>query len=475
MPFLVGIGCVKLLGCTAETPAPPPPPSVLLVVLDTVRADHLSSYGYQRDTSKQLSAIADAGITYTDVTAQSPWTWPSHGSLFTGTYPWEHGAHRTSGSDGIGIEESDWSVSLLNPELTTVAEVFKEAGYQTKAFSTNDLLNTELGMMRGFEEVKATGDEQETMRLALEALSAPSDQPLFLFVNLLTAHAPYLVADFVPWSAPHKELFTAQNKNTSWASPYLFKEYPGLDLSIYQPNGLNGEQLFTKGALELQAAELQTIKDLYDGELVRLDLILRSLIEAWNRQHSSGIVAVTSDHGEYLGEHNRIGHGASLHPEVLSVPLVLAHPGQLAPATITTPVELRSLGSTLLHLAKIKTTGPLSSNLLPLTETESEPLIQAGVWGFDEWGPVSNTYTTQRRWLRKGDWQAVIDEHKNIELYRADDPELKENLAKEHPETAVSFLKLAEPTFVESTSPPPTEAQQKALKEQLKALGYMEE
>ena len=265
--------------CVSE---PPQKPDVLLVVLDTVRADRLSAYGHHRVTDSQLVEIAKAGILFEDVTAPSPWTWPSHASLFTGVQPWEHAAHRSK--NGVAIEGSDWSVSLMREDLPTLAESFAKAGYDTRAYSTNSLLDPQLGLMRGFSEAVATSNEAKTMELAQAALKENREKPLFLFVNLMSAHAPYLVAEFVPWSATHRADFDIQGKPLEWAKPFLFTEYPGLNLPYYQENGLNGEMLYTKGELAIPAKDLIKIGDLYDGELMRLNQMLRSLILAWGER-----------------------------------------------------------------------------------------------------------------------------------------------------------------------------------------------
>ena len=169
----------------------PKKPDVLVIVLDTVRADHLSTYGYHRQTSPELSALAENGVLFRDVTASSSWTWPSHASIFTGLLPWDHGAHRAQ--KGTQFQGSDWFLSGMSSEVPTLAEAFNEHGYRSYAFSTNALLSKDLGLMRGFTRVEATEDEQKTMNLALSAIKEKSDKPLFLFVNVMTAHAPYLV------------------------------------------------------------------------------------------------------------------------------------------------------------------------------------------------------------------------------------------------------------------------------------------
>ena len=101
-------------------------------------------------------------------------------------------------------------------------------------------------------------------------------------------------------------------KRPSWAKPYLFDGYPGLHFPYYQADGKNGEMHYRAGTLPLSDADRALVVDLYDGELLRLNAMLKTLRAAWGERE--GIVVVTSDHGEYLGEHKRIGHGVELHP-----------------------------------------------------------------------------------------------------------------------------------------------------------------
>ncbi|MEC7986244.1 MAG: sulfatase-like hydrolase/transferase, partial [Myxococcota bacterium] len=430
------------LACISD---PPPKPDVLLVVLDTVRADRLSSYGYARATDTQLVEIANAGVLFEDVTAPSSWTWPSHASLFTGAQPWEHAAHRSK--DGVAIEGSDWSVSLMREDIPTLAESFSKAGYETLAYSTNSLLDPELGLMRGFSESVATSDEAKTMALAQAALERDRDKPLFLFVNLMTAHAPYLVAEFVPWSAQHKRDFDIRDQPLDWAKPFLFTEYPGLNLPYYVDSGLNGEMLYTKGELSIPSEDLIKVGDLYDGELMRLNQMLRTLILRWGNRR--GMVAVTSDHGEYLGEKHRIGHGVDLDPSVLSVPLVIAYPGVIEPGTRRTePVEMRRLGATLLDLADIPVKEGFLSSSYSLRRPQ-EGSVEAGVWGFRDWETsVGPQYGVRRRWIREGQWAAAIDETGRGELYNTTlDPLCTRNVASNHADVYQRFVQTAQQSF----------------------------
>ena len=110
------LALLLLVGCTSK----PAPPDVLLIIMDTVRADRLHTYGHSRPTSRQLDAIADVGVVFTDVTADGTWTWPGHASLFTGEPPWVHGAHWSTDPAAAGQvnqETGYWEVSPMREDL----------------------------------------------------------------------------------------------------------------------------------------------------------------------------------------------------------------------------------------------------------------------------------------------------------------------------------------------------------------------
>lgn len=458
-----------LLACSGPViEAPPPLPDVMIVVLDTVRADRLSAYGHSRPTSLQLEAIADAGVRFTDVTAPAPWTWPSHASLFTGLYPWEHGAHWADDpARMIEFSQGDegWQLAPMRTDVPTLAERFGAAGYRTHALSANCLLHPDLGLMRGFSEASCAKNDAEIVASARAVLDADDDQPLLLFVNLLSAHGPYLVAPGVPFSAQHTAAFSPGGLD--WAEPYLDPSGPGLNLQRYpDASGLNGEMAYASGALQIPPADLSAIADLYDGDLIRLDHALKVLVTAWNAGgHGGGILAVTSDHGELLGEHRRIGHGGDVFDDLLQVPLVIAAPGRLdAGATIETPVGLHRLGATLLSLAGVEPGGFAGASLL---SGASGP-VYAGVWGLPYWGErVDARFAIARRYARDGGYTALMSAG-GVPVVRGEDGVVND------PAVIDRFTALLAPTFEETLPAMVAPAVSERTAELLEALGYVE-
>ena len=446
-------------------------PDVMVVVLDTVRADHLSTYGYEKKTSPILSALAKQGVLFEDVTAPSSWTWPSHASIFTGTKPWEHGAHRSS--QGTQMEGSDWFLSSMDSSLPTMAEVFTQAGYDTYAYSTNMLLKKELGLMRGFQHVHAIDDEEATMNAALEVLSKEHEKPVLLFVNLMTAHAPYLVNNAVPYSTRHVADYTKETAPNDWRTPYLFDGYPGIHFPIFMNNGLNGEMAVRKGGLDIPFKDKQAVIDIYDGELLRLDYMLGSLLRSWGDR--TGIIAVTSDHGEYLFEHDRVGHGVELHPPVLSVPLVLAYPGVLEPNRVSNPTSLIRLAPTLISLAGLEGEGALASQY-NVFEYRDE-IIEAAVWGFSDWAAsVDAQFGLRRRWYRQGNLGGWVDENGGLWVCDlATDSMCMQDVSKENEKWVHEITKKALLGFQEEKQLGISPEEEEKRLQILRSLGYIDD
>ncbi|MCP4806439.1 MAG: sulfatase-like hydrolase/transferase [Proteobacteria bacterium] len=372
------------LACTPE--APPPPPDMLVVVLDTVRADRLATYGYERDTSYQLDQIAAAGVVFEDASVSGAWTWPGHAALFTGEPPWVSGAHYIDTDAQVPIQR-------MRTDLPTLAEQLGAAGYRTESHATNWLLDPSLGLLRGFESAGQYENDQATVQAASAALDKADNRPLLLFVNLGSAHAPYRLTDGVPWSDAHKSELLAATDGTLANMRVSDNGATGLDPG-QDCDGYRCDLKWTKGELEISEAELATVSDLYDANLVRLDNALRSLIQVWTAQRG-GVVAITSDHGELFGEHRMLQHRLITLPGLLHVPLVLVGPGVPAGTRNDTPVQMRDLNPTLRRLAGLETEGwtlldgldgtprpgPIEAAAWPDPRTADVPLVSQP-WGY---------------------------------------------------------------------------------------------
>lgn len=292
-------------------------PNVLLLVLDTVRSDHLSCYGYHRPTSPNLDRLADEGVLFETTLATGTWTLPSHASIFTGMYPSKHGAHNKH--------------QYLNERYTTCGEFLQNQGYRTACFSNNPFVSQKDGIGRGFEEFHelwiASGllgswskakkvfkkmigkHDKGAQALTLSIINwlenYTKDRPFFIFTNYLEAHLEYV---------PPK--------------PYDTR-FLQIGTSLRRARRVNQDPVAYNGRkVSMSKEDFDILYSLYDGEIAYQDYWLGVLFD-YLREHNlidDTVVIVTSDHGDNIGEHGLMGHEFSLSEQLLHVPLIIRYP-----------------------------------------------------------------------------------------------------------------------------------------------------
>ena len=280
------------------------PPALIFVVLDTVRSQNTSLCGYERPTTPTLAQLAGQGATVAcRAIAPSSWTLPSHASFFTGLEQFEHGAGAGPGKLDLG-----WGSAVpLHPDHTTLAEALAARGYQTVAISANPVLTPASGLLQGFEATFIASSYEELRGDAFAArvrafmANRDTSRPLFLFLNLADAHNP--------WPAVPEGIVGVPPTEAMHGAP---------ERRAYEMRLLSPEQ---------QRELRQDARNLYDYGVLRADLGLAMTLSALEEQgwfaHGMRLV-VTSDHGEYLGEHERLLHGGwGLFEEVVRVPLLV--------------------------------------------------------------------------------------------------------------------------------------------------------
>lgn len=318
-------------------------PNVVLVVLDTVRAQNLGLYGYGRQTSPRLDRFAKTGVTFDRAFSTSPWTLPSHGTLFTGQFP--------------GALSADW-LTPLDGTYTTVAELFARRGYVTSGFVGNLIYCTaQTGLNRGFTRFSDYVIRPGTlvasswlMRPIVESLreSDAETNPL------LAKRASEVNAEFAAWlvSRPQRPFFAFLN--------YFDAHRPYLPPPPYDTRfGEGGKPPELSRRRSWSKQEIQRSMDAYDGEVAYVDNELGRLLDILDGEHvlDNTIVVVTSDHGEQFGEHGLFDHANSLYRQLLQVPLVISFRGRVpAGARVHDPVSLADLPATIQQLAGVNGT-----------------------------------------------------------------------------------------------------------------------
>lgn len=312
-------------GGGGETPLPRAGQrDVLLVVVDTLRADHLGCYGYALPTSPVVDRLADEGALFERVVSASAFTGPSVASILTGRYPRFH---------SFGVANGNF---LLAPEEVTLAEQFREAGYRTAAVVCNPVLPRRLGFDQGFEEYDHRMKQREQVRRARERIAAPAttaaiewlegvgpDEAFFLWLHYMDPHGPY---------TPPPELEAAFAP--AEAGPAL--------LPPPDEGANNGRGFVPWYQAVSEEHHLNEYVGRYDGEIAYMDRELGRLLDALRAmgRYEETLIVFTSDHGEALGEDGYyFCHGQHTTPDQSFVPMVVKHPLIPAGARVTSPVS----------------------------------------------------------------------------------------------------------------------------------------
>mgnify|MGYP002777276563 CR=1 FL=1 len=328
--LLAWLAAASLGGCGA---ASPPARNVVLLVLDTVRADHLGCYGYARPTTPSLDSFAAGADRYALARSTAPWTLPSHASLFTGKVPQLHGADARRLASGEVLD----AMSLRAEELT-LAEALRESGWATAAFVANaGYVNPRMGLDQGFEEfMNQRLDARSMSERALSWIDKQApDKPWFVFVNYMDAHRPYNTAALPPERAVGMPKPPAEGEpNTVEALEALYRH------------------VFTQS--EPPPPEMvQRVIDDYDLGLANLDLGLAALFDGLKARGllEHALVVVTADHGEYFGEHDLVEHSKDVYEQALRIPLIVKRPVQREGRVVEAPMSLADVPALVLREA----------------------------------------------------------------------------------------------------------------------------
>ncbi len=369
---------IGILGILALWTWPRPKVNVLIITLDTTRADRLGCYGHAAARTPVLDALAASGVLCEHAYTVAPLTLPAHSSLFTGLYPAEHGVR----SNGRG---------RLDESIPTLAEVLKRQGYDTAAFVASFVLDGKFGLDQGFrrydDDIAADESHDDALHrerdgrvvvdAALEWLAEKRSRPFFCWVHLFDPHAPYLT---------HADLFGDE-----------FADRP------------------------------------YDAEIAYVDRQVGRLIDALRARglDSRTLVVVVGDHGEGLGEHLERKHGMTLYDATMHVPLIFHQIGRLVPGTrVAGNASMVDIAPTIMDLLA-----------LPEPRTMTGTSMAAGLRGGEFVGgptygatdePFLNNGWSPLRSLTEASWKYIRTTR--AELYDlADDPGERRNLADTHP------------------------------------------
>jgi arylsulfatase A-like enzyme len=457
-------------------------PSVLLIVVDTLRWDHLSSYGYSRKTTPHIDQIATNGLLFETTISASPWTTPSHAALFTGQYP------SKTGVDGRNI--------VLDPARTTLAEILRRAGYQTAGFINNVYIRKQTGLARGFQQYEEFWGRNEGSSIMLlleflrERLNPRPDtgaketvaavehwldldwnkkNPFFLFVHFMEPHTPYGVPD-------------------QYARNFL----PS-DVSLTEAKKVNQDpEMYVCGKLKMTNRDFRILNDLYDNDIRYLDDQIGALLENFRKRNllDRTLIIFTADHGEHFGEHGLMSHELSVYEDLIHVPLILGYRSRLPKGERVAQInQTIDIAPTILELAGLNTKNlePQGQSLVGKRDTNGH--------AFAEYDNARAVDKIERRFSREGfppnpiyrrkvlkavrsqDWKLIWGTDGTRELYFiSNDPHEQHNLYESHPDQAKQLQGVLAKwlaSFRPSRFYRQEEVSREAL-EELKALGYVQ-
>jgi arylsulfatase A-like enzyme len=476
-----------VLDRTAQFAASRPPPAgaakpnVILIVMDTVRGDHVSVNGYGRPTTPNLERMARTATVYARAVAPGNHTLPSHASLFTGLYPASHGAHpvaaadrRTPSAEGLA----------LGSRFQTLAEILSARGYLTAAVAANyafvssgynldqgfDLFATRFSRcappspsalvgaaagwsdpVPGKEYFSAAEINRDVVPL-VERLSRHAN-PFFQFVNYMDAHGPYT------------------------PPPPYDRKFPGKDLDFDPARFQTLRDLILQQRHQISRRERAHILSQYDGGIAFLDAALGRLFDRLRSlgAYDSALIIVTADHGEAFGERDLMEHGTSVYEDQVHVPLIVKFPNQREKRVVQTPVSLIDVLPTVLDVAGLASDKELPGvSLRRLSGSARAPIITES-YPRPYFLNLSKRFHRIERGFYKDGYKLIVRTSGDPDLYRlAEDPGEERNIAAANPEVVAhmtnDFNKWLAETVVADGEAPQMDSE---TLERLRSLGYV--
>lgn len=485
-------------------------PNVLLLVLDAVRSDHVSCYGYQRETTPNINMLAEEGVRYGNAIAPSIWTPTVHGAIFTGQYPSHTGIY----GDSLNIPSQE----------ETLPEVLSDAGYRTFAASAGAHLRRDRGYARGvddyvetrrvgldvdfFQKVMTdrsfakqigftlTRGSDDKSRYKYDRLkrfiddAMADDDPFFGFVNAKTAHQP-----FNP-PRPYKGMFCEGFERPRYE--FLERLHAKLDGEPQHLSGFDIEKLreishsggdgWVAGEVEMSEEDWDIIRSWYDGAIRYLDSLVGDLVSHLRETgaYEDTLLIVMSDHGDNFGDHGMSSHNFCLYDSLVHVPLIVKPPGGTPTGrVIDEQVSLVDLEPTIREAADVpRDNYPHTESLLDFENRRYHEYTFSEYAGYA--GPVerlqrkfpdfdATQFVCTLQSVRNEEYKLIIDDRGNRELYAwRDDPREKQNLVDEQPDLADELESILEDTFDPLKRPDEfNKPDDDIIKQQLQDLGYI--
>ena len=457
-------------------------PSVIIISIDTVRADHVSCYGYERNTTPNIDRFARENSMFKRAYAPSSWTLPSHASLMTGCYPSMHNAHRSEHA------KPPYFCTKLSDNNVTIAEILSEHGYDTAGIIAGTFCKAVFGLGQGFkfyddnldpwggerraheinELVFAWLNNRETQLAQQKFLLFNVTLPVFLFIHYFDPHQSYMPPAPFDTRYPGRDDTVIYSYKSTSAASYKEKELELLTDVIKR-----------KHVLSLK--EKNHLMALYDGELSFVDDAVGKLMKKLQelKLFAQSMIIVTSDHGESFGEHHLMTHGIALYDDNLRVPLIIKYPSwRKKTGVVDDPVSLVDIFPEILNTVSLSV--PENIQGIVLQFPEKSRTIIAENYQDPTWKRRQDLKHLARdlKAIYPGDFKYLWASDGRCELYNIiDDPLESANLADKLPRKAQELNAQLErwnrsfnPIEGNKELPKPDQA----ITEKLRSLGYIE-
>jgi arylsulfatase A-like enzyme len=391
------------------------PGGVVLIGIDTLRADRLSCYGYPRPTSPRIDAFAAESVLFEQAISQSSWTLPGFASIMTGLVPSRHGA-------GEGKRCLLAPCGSLEPDVPVLAEGFLRAGYRTASFVSNGYVGPGVGLGRGFEVADVEKRGETAVGKAIAWLTERRAEPFFLFVHVIEPHGPY---------APPEEdrrLFV----DPGYAGPVVAEK-----LGFADPAWSD--------------ADRSHVMDLYDADVHFTDRIVGRLFDALADLglDDRTLVVLTSDHGEELFERGQLGHGQSVYDELLRVPLIVRFPGRALRGRVARQVRTMDVFPTMLEaMGRPVPPGLDAVSLLALAHGgPGDAALDTAVAEFTYVDP-------ERKAVRQPPAKLIVDDARGTAAFfdLATDPGERSDRVGDHPDRVTAMRRLLPPPMARAAA-----------------------
>ncbi len=447
--------------------------NVVIVLIDTLRADHLGIYGHPHPTSPNIDALAAEAVVFDDCSAAAPWTPPSTASLLTGTPACEHGVLY----DG----------RRLHPQIRTLAERLRAAGWRTASYYTNPFAGPMTGLHRGYEDfTQVRQADGQTIGAWLDQVAGGA---FHLYIHNTEPHNPWEARpqDIARFGRVGPQLVRKVHR-----AMMTYRRLTRVDFAAGRKPGTTDNTQQQAAALRRLDALHDVIETLYDARVFEADRRVGSIVTALKQRGlwDNTLFLLVADHGEEMSEHGGWLHDQSVYQELLHVPLIVHFPrGRFAGRRISTPVSLLDVVPTVLRELNIAP-GPRPLAGLPL-----QPLLTGGEArnAFDAPRVVAlrmNRKKYFKPWklqrgddqvvIRQGVWKGIYNaEIDTFELYRLDiDPRERHDLSQSEPQRSGAWQAMAAAWFdrcghnLAPAPSQPAETDEKAL-QALRGLGYV--